>query len=169
MVDDFIAAVDAFLPLPKRLVGASGRPIWRAGRDPGSRQLFLPLEIYGEQRGEQLMLLAYPNHPTLKFVLGVKFFEHVVCRLDFDQEAVHGNNCRSWNDDIPTVVRGPHWHKWEINRALIRSTGFPLKLANAVPFNDSRKFDATLRAYCAAREIELGQHAIELPPKDSLI
>lgn len=168
MVDDFIAAVDAFLPLQKTLVGAHIRPVWRPGREPGEYKLLLPLEIDGEQRGQQLLLLAYPNNPTLMFKIGIQFLDHVICRLDFELEAVHGNNFSLWGDGLPYIVSGPHWHKWEINRSHVHSTGFPFKLPNAVPYSNSRQFDATLRFYCAERFIEIGKHEIDLPPRDSL-
>ena len=115
------------------------------------------------------MLLAYPNEPVLTFKIAIKFFDHVVCRLDFDPVAVHGNNFRSWGDGLPAIIHGPHWHKWELNRTLVRSTTGPLKLQNAIPYDGSQKFDATLRAYCAARAIELGHHAVELPPRNTLL
>jgi hypothetical protein len=169
-LDDFIAAVDAFMPLPKRIVGADNTPQWQPGRSPGQLKLLLPIEVDGEQRGQQLFLQAYPNNPTLMFSVGIMFAGRVVCRLDFELEATHGNNLRSWDDELPRFVNGPHWHKWEINRAIIRTQTleYPLRLNNAMPFDAARQFDSTLRIFCAERHIDLGYHEIDLPPRDSL-
>lgn len=170
-VSDFVAAVDAFYPVKKVLVGADIPPSWTQGYGPlnSEYKLLLPIEIDGEQRGQYLMVLAYPNNHTLMFKIGMKFFSHVVCRLDFELEATHANNFRAWGDGLPLMVIGPHWHKWGLNRSMVTSIGFPLQLHNAVPFDASRRFDAVLRNYCADWSIELGQHLIELPKKDTLI
>lgn len=171
VVSDFVAAVDEFFPVPKALIGADSASTWTRGYGQANLEykLLLPIEVEGEQRGQYLMILAYPNNPTMMFKIGMKFFDHIVCRLDFELEATHGNNFRSWGDGLPPVVVGPHWHKWSLNRTLVTSLGFPLQLHNAVPFEESKKFDATLRAYCSDWSINLGRHAIELPQRDMLI
>jgi hypothetical protein len=113
--------------------------------------------------------MAYPNHPTLMFRIGIKFLDHMVCRLDFELDGAHANNFSSWDDGLPGLVKGPHWHSWEINRRLIKSIGSAFELHNATPFSISRQFDASLRWYCGERQIEIGRHEIELPPKEMLI
>lgn len=169
MVADFVAAVDSFVPLQKTLVGAEMEPDWKRGRELNERKLLLPIEVDGEQRGQSLMVLAYPNNPTLMFKVGIQFLGHVVCRLDFEFEAVHANNFQSVGDGLPRLVVGPHWHKWVINKGYILSSGLPFKLRNAVPFDNHPRFDAALRAFCAEWNIELGHHAIELPHRDALL
>lgn len=169
MVADFVAAVDSFAPLQKRLVGAEIEPEWRRGRDVNERKLLLPIEAGGEQRGQSLLLLAYPNNHTLMFKIGIQFFDHVVCRLDFDLEAIHANNFRSFEDDLQRMIVGPHWHKWGINKGYVMSVGLPFKLHNAVPFDNHPRFDSALRTFCADWNIDLGHHAIDLPPRDALL
>lgn len=168
-VTNFVAAVDAFRPVSKTLIGADITPEWKRGRQDGERKLVLPIEVGGEQSGQALMIVTCPNNPTLMFRIGIKFFEHVICRIDFDLDARHTNNARSWADGLPPLVIGPHWHRWELNRSSINSISSPLKLPHAIPFNDAKRFDSVLRAFCADWSIELGRHAIDLPPRDALL
>lgn len=169
LVADYVAAVDSFVPLKKRLIGAEIEPEWKTGREINERRLLLPIEVNGEQAGQSLMIMAYPNNPTLMFRIGIKFFDYIVCRLDFELEAIHANNFRAIDEGLPHLIAGPHWHKWGINRRLVMSAGFPIKLHNAVPFDNHPRFDAALRAFCADWNIDLGHHSIELPPRDSLL
>ena len=167
---EFLTAVDAFMPPRKVLIGADGPHAWQPGRDEGELCLKLPLEIGGEQRGQYLWIRAYPEHPTLKFCIGILFGRPIVCRLDFNLEAVHGNNFAPPGLGLPSLVKGPHWHSWEINRPLFVSVSSYTKLKCAVPLDAGiRKFDPALRWYCGKRNIELNQHQIALPERRRLV
>lgn len=169
-LDEFIAAVDKFMPLPKVLVGASGLHQWQQGRDGADEAcLKLPIEVGGVQSGQLLHITAFPEHPTLKFRVGI-YFGQVLCRLDFDLEAKHGNNLIPRDVVLPSLVTGPHWHSWELNRHLFKSVTSYTRLKCAAPLDAGvRKFDAALRWYCAQRKIQLGQHGIVLPGPRRLI
>jgi hypothetical protein len=168
-IADFVAAVDVFMATPKQLVGTDTRPVWQIGRQADQRKLVLPVEIEGEQRGQFLLLQAYPQHPTMKFSIGTMFADLVVCRLDYCLEDTHANNFATALEKLPPIVVGPHWHSWEANRGLITSLTKPLKLHNALPFTFAKQFDAIFRWYCATRNIKLDKHAISLPPRETLI
>lgn len=110
---------------------------------------------------------AYPNHYNLMFNIGISFDEKVVCRLDFEPDGSHANNLMP---GVPEhIIKGPHWHQWELNRHCVSSVLFHDKLPNAVPFTEAQKFDATLRWYCAKRNIALGNHGIHFPRQERLL
>jgi hypothetical protein len=166
-VPEFIAAVDAFMATPgKRLIGVES-PTWQIGRNAEQHKLLLPIEVEGEHRGQSLMLLAYPTHAQYRYSIGVQFSDGLIpCRLDYDPAAVHPNTLDDPMEKLPSIVRGPHWHSWEVNRRHIGSLTHPLKLPSAEQLGPLiRTFDAVLRVYCSRRLIALAQHGIELPPK----
>jgi hypothetical protein len=169
-VPEFLASIDSFLAAPKYVLGADSAPTWQPMRNENGLQIKLPLEIDGEQTGPFLHVGAFPNHPTLKFCLGIVFADYMVCRLDFELEAVHGNDFSAKALGLPLQVTGPHWHSWEINRQFIKAYGRPFRLHNAKPFESGtmRKFEHVLRWYCSERNIHLAD-SIDLPPRTRLI
>jgi hypothetical protein len=162
---EFIAAVDAFMLAQKTLAGVDTPLTWQRARDDDARRDKIPIQVNGEQHDQFLMIDSFPEHDSLKFCVGIMFSDYVVCRLDFDLDDVHGNNHAP---ELPLLVIGPHWHSWELNRNTI-TLGHLFHLSNALEFHDARQFDATLRWYCAQRNIVLGAHAIELPLAERLL
>lgn len=172
IVSDFVDAVDAFRPLNKNLVATTVSPKWETGRDINEKILLIPIEIDGEQRGQRLIIKALPNERNLTFMLGILFLDHMVCRLDFDPYATHGNNFQTQEMQLPLVIKGPHWHKWTLNRDRVKglsSLQNASQLNNAEEYRQSRQFDATLRTFCSEWSIAIGYHTIELPSKDLLL
>lgn len=168
-VSDFIAAVDKFMLLDKRLVGAEENLSWPPGRDPDTFSLKLPLEVNGEQLGQSFIIVAYPQHPSLKFSIGINF-EPMVCRLDFWPEDRHSNGLTATSNGLTPLITGPHYHPWEINKEHVESPNKGLKLQKAVPFTEARQFDAALRWFCGKNKILLPpKHTIELPQRSRLI
>jgi hypothetical protein len=159
---DIIAAVDAFMATPKRIVGIDQVPQWGPGRSPQELETKYPLEIEGEQRGAQLMIVGFPREPSLKFRLGI-LFPAMICRLDYTDET-HPNSIGGYlNHDLPPIVTGPHYHSWPINREFFHGVAKPPKLWNAVPYTgQARTFDAVLRWFCSDVRIE------SLPPDHRL-
>ena len=92
--------------------------------------------------------------------------DRIVDRLDFDLNDVHANG---FGKRVPEVVYGPHWHAWELNRQVISGKDEHWRLPLAQAYSESRKFDASLRWYCAERNITLGAHGIEIPPPEKLL
>ena len=169
-VQDFVGAVDRFIEKPKRLMTAAPTTWQRAVRDADEMRLKIPLESDGVQSGEYLVLKAYPEYSLQpRFSISLMFLELVVCRLDFELDAIHGNNSPTARHRLPLVVRGPHWHSWELNRMTVKSVTHYLPLPNADEFTHARKFDATLRWYCDKRRIALDEHGIELPHRTRLL
>jgi len=168
-VEDFVAAVDAFIAVPKILVGASSPGNWQPGRDEDGVCLKFPLQIGGEQAGHSLLVCAYPNHLTLKFMILLQFFDFGVSRLDFDKNVTHTNNFLPFASALPRTFKGPHWHSWEINRERIASVTHRLRLWFAVPFVQTQQFDAAFRWFCAQHQIELRDHGIIYPIRTKLL
>ena len=168
-VQEFVTVVDRVIVAPKKLVGAE-RPRWQAGRTQEEQRLKLPLEIDGEQRGQFLVIMAFPNYePSPMFNIAFECCDKVVCRLDFDLDSVHGNNLRPRPQSLPALVHGPHWHSWELNRGEVRSILVYDKMPYAEPFTEAQKFDAVLRWYCGKRNIALGRHGLEFPMRSRLL
>lgn len=169
-IADIVAAVDAFLATQKRIIGFDTPPQWGAGFAPNERELKFPLELEGELRGPQLMIVGFPRERDLKFRVGI-LFPAMVCRLDYTDE-IHGNSADGiLSGRVPEVV-GPHYHSWPINRRFFRGMLRPPKLHDAVPYVEpGRTFDAILRWFCTDTNIAPlpPSHLIELPRADTLL
>lgn len=114
-IADIVGAVNVFMATPKRIVGFDTPPQWGDGYVPNEMELKYPLEIEGELRGAQLMIVGFPRERDLKFRIGI-LFPAMVCRLDYTDE-VHGNSASGvMAGNVPAEVVGPHYHSWPINR-----------------------------------------------------
>ena len=158
----FRSAVDAFVAARKTIVFGNASPEWREARDVYGYRLKLPVEIAGEQHpGQFLVIDAYPDRKPHEFFVMLLFADHTVCRLDFEPTAVHPN---PMNSPVPSVVHGPHWHSWSLNRDHVKIvSGKHFDLPVAAPISGPRNFDDALRFYCQENNIELGAHPIEFP------
>jgi hypothetical protein len=168
---DIIAAVDAFMAAPKRIVGHDVAPQWGPGFTPHERVMKYPLEVQGEQRGAQLTVVAFPHQRDVKFRLGI-LFPGMICRLDFTDETHANSLSGALSRHVPPLVDGPHYHSWPINRRFFRGVTKPPKLHDAVPYREAgRTFDAVLRWFCADTNIDPlpRGHRIVLPPPDLLL
>ena len=168
---DLLAAVDAFMAAPKRIVGYQSPPPWGEGWHPDERVMRFPLEVGGEQGGSQLMVVGFPHQRDLKFRLGI-LFPGMVCRLDYTGET-HANTVDGvLSGVVPATVTGPHYHSWQLNRRFFKGVTKPPKLPDAVPYpGGGRSFDAVLRWFCTDTNIESlpPGHRIELPPSELLL
>jgi hypothetical protein len=170
-IAELVDAVDAFMAAPKRIVGYDSPPQWGPGFTPGELETKYPLEIEGELRGSQLMVIGFPRERDLKFRIGI-LFPAMVCRLDYTDET-HVNSAGGFlSDKVPEEVTGPHYHSWPLNRRFFRGMFRPPKLLDAVPYDKpGRTFDAILRWFCSDTNIEPlpPNHLIELPRVDTLL
>jgi hypothetical protein len=170
-VADIVSAVDAFMATPKRIIGFDTAPQWGDGFSPNERELKYPLEVEGELRGAQLMIVGFPRERELKFRIGI-LFPAMVCRLDYTDET-HGNSADGiLAGKVPAEVAGPHYHSWPLNRQFFRGMLRPPKLHDAVPYVESgRTFDAILRWFCTDTNIEPlpPNHQIALMRADTLL
>jgi len=170
-IAELVDAVDAFMATPKRIVGYDSSPQWGPGFTPYELETKYPLEIEGELRGAQLMIVAFPRQRDLKFRVGI-LFPAMICRLDYTDET-HGNSITGFlSGTVPEEVIGPHYHSWPVNRRLFRGTLRSPKLLDAVPFDrPGRTFDAILRWFCSDTKIEPlpPDHLIELPRADTFL
>lgn len=169
-VADLVAAVDAFMAASKRIVGYEVAPTWGPGRSPLEREMKYPIEVEGEQRA-QLMIVAFPREPELKFRLGI-LLPAMICRIDHTDES-HNNTLTGFvTGAVPLVVRGPHYHSWPLNRRFFRGATVSPELHDAAPLNNSgRSFDAVLRWFCTDTNIDPlpPDHRIVLPRRDQLL
>jgi hypothetical protein len=168
---DLVAAVDAFMASPKRIVGYDAPPQWGPGFTPRERVMKYPLELEGELRGAQLMIVGFPRERDLQFRVGI-LFPGMVCRLDYTDET-HGNSLTGvLSGRVPMSVTGPHYHSWPLNRRFFRGMLRPAGLHDAVPYEEpGRTLDAILRWFCTDTNIEQlpPNHRIALPQSDLLI
>lgn len=168
---DVVAAIDTFMATPKRIVGSDLRPTWGPGFTVHEREMKYPIEIDGELRGAQIMVVCFPRERELKFRLGI-LFGGMVCRLDYTDET-HPNTMDGYlAGTVPLSVTGPHYHSWPLNRRFFRGVTIPPKLRDAAPYTENgRSFDAVLRWFCADTMIEPlpANHRIELPGLELLL
>lgn len=157
-----LQAVDAYVAAHKTLVFGNAPLVWQDARDTYARRLKLPIEIGGEQYpGQYLLIDAFPDKKPQEFIVMLLFNDHTICRLDFEPTAVHGN---PMNAPVPSVVQGPHWHSWALNRPHVKIvSGKHFDLPVAISITGPRNFDDALRFYCQGNNIELGAHPIEFP------
>jgi hypothetical protein len=170
-IPDLVEAVDAFLATPKRVVGYDSAPQWAPGFTVHECVMKYPLEIAGELRGSQLMIVGFPRELGLKFRVGI-LFPGMICRLDFTDET-HANSLSGIKSGaVPPQVGGPHYHSWPLNRRFFRGVTKAPELHDALPYNEpGRTFDAVLRWFCADTNIESlpPGHLISLPVRDLLV
>jgi hypothetical protein len=167
---EIAAAIDAFLATPKLIVGHDMAPQWGPGYVPQERVAKYPLEIAGEQRGAQLMVVGFPRERDLKFRVGI-LFSGMICRLDYTGET-HPNSLTGVLRGLPLTVTGPHYHSWPLNRRFCRGIVAPARLHDAVPYEEhGRSFDAILRWFCTDTNIEPlpPDHRMGLPARETLI
>ena len=92
------------------------RPSGGPGFTPYEQATKYPLQVEGELRGAQLMLVGSPRERDLKFRVGI-LFPAMICRLDYTDET-HVNSSEGFlRDRVPKSVTGPHYHSWQLNRA----------------------------------------------------
>ena len=72
-IAEIVTAVDAFMVTPKRIAGHEVAPQWGPGRSHHERATRYPLEIDGELRGAQLLVVCFPHDRDLRFRLGLLF------------------------------------------------------------------------------------------------
>ena len=164
----FHKAVDAFVAAPKTLVFGNAPLVWQTARDAYGYRLKLPIEIAGEQHpGQYLVIDAYPDRRPAEFIFCLLYADHTICRLDFESTAVHAN---PMDAPVPTIIRGPHWHSWELNRDRVKVvSGKHFALPVADTLIGPRNFEDALRHFCQQRNIALGAHPIEFPYPGQLI
>jgi hypothetical protein len=168
---DIIEAIDAFMAAPKRIVGYDSVPQWGPAFSVHERVMHYPLEIAGELRGSQLMVVGFPRELALKFRVGI-LFPGMVCRLDYTDET-HANSLSGIQAGlVPPDVTGPHYHSWPLNRRFFRGVTKAPELHDALSYDEpGRTFDAVLRWFCADTNIESlpPAHSISLPVRDLLV
>jgi hypothetical protein len=170
-ISDFVDAIDAFWATPKRVVGYDSPPQWGLGFSVHERVMKYPLEIAGELRGSQLMVVGFPREPGLKFRVGI-LFPGMICRLDYTGET-HVNSLSGIEaGTVPPDVTGPHYHSWPLNKRFFKGVTKPPELLDAVPYDEpGRTFDAILRWFCTDTNIESlpPDHRIALPIREFLL
>jgi hypothetical protein len=170
-IGEIVGAVDTFLATPKRIVGYDVAPQWGPGFSPHEVQAKYPLEIEGELRGSQLMIVGFPRERALKFRVGI-LFPAMICRIDYTDE-MHINSLDGMlAGSVPYAVTGPHYHSWPLNRRFFRGVTAPPKLHDAVRYEGAaRTFDSVLRWFCADTRIQSlpPNHRISLPPYELLL
>jgi len=163
-------AIDAFMAERKTIIGFDVPPRWGTGYTPHERVMKYPLEIEGEQRDAQLMIVCFPREPELRFRIGI-LFPAMICRIDCTDETHPNSISGAASGDVPPIVTGPHYHSWPLNRRFFKGSSIASRLHDATPFAAAGSFDGCLRWFCADTGIESlpPGHRIELPGLDLLI
>lgn len=167
---DLAAAAEAFMAAPKILHGSQQPYTWGPGYSQHEVVAHFPIEVDGELRdGARLTVVGFPQAMNLKFRLCL-CCGAALCRLDYTDE-VHPNTLRGVSDDIPSIVDGPHYHSWPLNRRFFKGALTAPKLHNAEEFLLGTSFDSILRWFCTDVNIASlpGGHLIALPTRDTLL
>lgn len=165
------AQVDLLLSRTKTI---AGEPTWQSTSYDGQMRWLAPLSVDGEVTDLNLVVDAYPTHPSAKFnillVLG-----RCVARLEYSEHTRHNNHALA-GGYFPTGLEegwiyGPHFHSWPTNRILATWDSLPKELewAMLLPAN-VRGFDNAFRWFCGETRILCGANEVpDLPPRDRLL
>lgn len=162
--------IDAFLAKPKRLLGVDVPSKWPQGWGNTERIAQYPIEIAGESSESRLQIASLNTTDEFQFRLCI-LMPYCISRLDHTNET-HQNTLSILGDNIPFIVRGPHYHSWVLNRRFFKGMHKPTELRNASRFShDQRSFDSILRWFMGEVGLESlpANHAIALPPRDWLL
>ncbi len=168
--NELLRALDAFVLEPKRIIGATAPYSWGPGYSSVERMVEFPLEYRGEgDKAARLVLVGFPTARELKFRISL-CYNAAICRFDYTDET-HPNVLKLINDNLPPLVKGPHFHSWEINRRFFRGAATVPRLELAEPFSEPGGFDSLLRWFCSRTNIEqpVSGHYIRLPTRDTLL
>ena len=171
---DMADSIDAFLRCQKRLLGVDVPSKWEQGWENKERFAAYPIEVDGELSDAKLEIACLNTQDNIQFRIGI-YIPFCISRLDYTDE-VHQNTLAGWDDNIPQLVRGPHYHSWSLNKRFFKGATQAPRLRNACRFPNGRDlkrsdFDSILRWFLAEHGIESlpSNHAIALPPKDWLL
>ena len=168
-ISDFLAALDAFVAAPKRLIGIHGPINWVDGHNRFERRTHFPIEMDGELLEQARLEVTGIQRPGIQFRLSL-CYNAAVARLDHTDET-HPNTLREYGDGLPAEVSGPHFHSWAINRRLFRGVSKAPQLGLAEPFESRGSFESNLRWFCQELNLDQpdGLHLIELPRRETLL
>lgn len=85
---DIRDSVDRLLAEPKNL---AGQPAWNRGPRSGQVKWKAPLAIAGEVLSMDLIVIAYPEMPSLTFMMTVTCEDIAISRLDYGEGEEHNN------------------------------------------------------------------------------
>lgn len=146
--------VDHLLAERKEL---AGKPFWHRGPRSGQMKWKAPMSLSGEVLSMDLIVIAYPEMPSLTFMLMVTCEDIAISRLDYSDGEEHNNgwivpaHIKRWK------IRGPHLHRWQDNREFATVHALPDKLEYAIVIPSAAKgFANAFRWFC-------GEHNIVVP------
>lgn len=167
--DEFIAEVDSLLQKPNKVLAGGANVAWQMGRNFDEQIIKIPIETDGIQEGDELVIVAYPNEPDTYSILLIHRI--AIARLDVVPTTDgHTNALLLPTEDLPSVVMGPHFHRWSINRRLIESASKLQRLRMAEPYTGTLKLMSALRWFCGEAKIVVPHDVqFELPRSEKLI
>lgn len=144
-------AVDQLLGQEKVLLGT---PQWSDGPRTGQLKWKSPLGLRGEVLQSDLMVIAYPQQPTLTFMLMITYLDIAIGRIDYGDNEEHNNGWYVPEGITRWKIRGPHFHDWRSNKEFAGHAKLPetLKYAKVLPVA-VRGFDNAFRWFCAEHRI----------------
>jgi hypothetical protein len=160
---EFIKEVSSFFDAQKQLAGADMPLAWEPDTNPDERRIKIPISYQGQISGYNLEIKAYSGTGNLCFAILIVF--HVcIARIDFDENDTHTNSF-PLPGNLPSIIHGPHFHRWSDNIRFVEDYGkLPhMKCAEALPVK-IKTFDAALRWFCDETRIDLPHgHQIQMP------
>ena len=146
--------VDKLMLTPKELAGI---PHWVAGPRTGQSKWKAPLSVAGEVLQMDLIVIAYPQMPALKFSMMITCEDMSVSRMDYGVNEEHNNGYVVPEGIKKGKIKGPHLHRWLDNRSLATHTMLPDELEFA------REIPATAQGYANAFRWFCGEHNVIVP------
>lgn len=158
--------VDHLLAERKEL---AGEPRWHRGPRSGQMKWKAPLSLAGEVLSMDLIVIAYPEMPSLTFMMMVTCEDIVISRMDYSDNEEHNNG---WV--VPPIItrwkiRGPHLHSWRHNKEFATHSTLPeiLEYAILIPVA-ARGFENAFRWFCGEHNIVVAE-APDYPGSELLL
>jgi hypothetical protein len=167
-IPDLLEALDSFVRLRKRLLGTDGPVSWVDGHNRFERRTVFPIELDGELLVGARLEVTSVQRGRGQFRLSL-CYNAAIARLDHTDET-HANTLKKDEVSVPSLVTGPHYHSWQLNRRFFRGLSKAPELGLAEPFASRGNFDSNLRWFCEELNIDQpdGRHVIELPRREGL-
>jgi hypothetical protein len=142
-IPDLLEALDSFVRLRKRLLGTDGPVSWVDGHNRFERRTVFPIELDGELLVGARLEVTSVQRGRGQFRLSL-CYNAAIARLDHTDET-HANTLKKDEVSVPSLVTGPHYHSWQLNRRFFRGLSKAPELGLAEPFASRGNFDSNLR------------------------
>ena len=148
----------------------AGHARWVDEHREGDMRMLYPLLVEGEISDANLLVIAYPRSPSLRFRVNL-LYGRAIWRLDYVADEEHVNSFNRPDGLILGPFTCPHFHSWTDNRRFATKITLPDRLENARILEAKlQTFPNVFRWFCGETNIVISEVKIpELPKSDRML